>query len=164
VYELGDRVVHRRQGAGEIVGRRGRVVGGAERQYLEIRFAHDDLTMLLPLDEADGLRPVADRAGAKAALAALTAPPSPPAGPQGRTQRDRERLASGDLLVIAALVRDLSHRRHSSRRRLGRSDLEALDRGIALLVAEVSLALDLSPDDARALVEERLARALEGDA
>jgi CarD family transcriptional regulator, regulator of rRNA transcription len=160
VYELGDRVVHRRQGAGEVVGRTGRMVGGAEREYLEIRFAHDDLTMLLPVEEADGLRPVADEASARAALEVLGEPPSPPAGPQGRTQRDRERLSSGDLLVIAALVRDLTHRREGSRRRLGRADLEALDRGMALLVAEIGLALGLSQDEAKALVDERLEEAL----
>ena len=49
-FDVGDRVVHPRQGAGQVVERRSRVIDGRARDYLEIELIAASLRIMVPCD------------------------------------------------------------------------------------------------------------------
>lgn len=112
--EVGSRVVHPRLGPGVVVARGTRRVMGSPGEYVEIDVPHAHVRVAVPADGARrlGLRPVMGRRMLTRVSEVLAARPEEILGPwNARRNGYRERLAAGDLLELAALVRDLHARR-----------------------------------------------------
>lgn len=107
------------------------------------------LLVWVPVDRVDhvGLRPVLDRAGLDRLFAVLRAP-ADPEDPQWsrRYKENTEKLATGDPMVIAAVVRNLMLR--DAARGLSQAEREMLRHARKPLLTEISLALSISEDDA----------------
>lgn len=114
---------------------------------LEVRSSH--LMVWVPLDQVDriGLRPVLDPAGLDALFRVLRAPADQEDAQWSRRFKDNtEKLATGDPLVIAAVVRNLTLRESSDG--LSQAERDMLRHARKPLLTEISLALGISEDDA----------------
>ena len=114
---------------------------------LEVQSSH--LMVWVPVDQVDhvGLRPVLDRPGLDALFGTLRAP-ADEEDPQGsrRYKDNTEKLATGDPLVIAAVVRNLMLRNAAAG--LSQAERDMLRQARRPLLTEISLALGISEDDA----------------
>lgn len=114
---------------------------------LEVRSSH--LMVWVPLDQVErvGLRPVLDRAGLDLLFRVLQAPADKEDVQWSRRFKDNtERLASGDPLVIAAVVRNLMLRDAGDG--LSQAERDMLRHARKPLMTEISLALGISEADA----------------
>jgi CarD family transcriptional regulator len=160
VFEAGDAVVHPHHGAGMVVSRsQRRLLGRAAQSYLEIEFADGALRIMVPCDAARtvGLRPVAGR-GLVARISGVleSSPQSVPGTWSARLKHYRELLKGGDVLTLAAAVRDLAPR--GTRSGLSSSEREFYQRARETLASELRYALDVDLDHAFAYIDERIAR------
>ncbi len=157
-FEVGDRVVRPRHGAGVVVSCERRLLLGSERDYLEIELDHHALRIMLPCESAGavGLRRVIDRRGLARIAAVLEDEPDPvlPSWP-ARQKHHHEKLKDGDVLELAALVRDLAMRDAESG--LPTTERDLYERSRRILVSELRYALDVDPERAGAYIDEHLA-------
>src|SRR5256714_7791699 len=72
-YDIGDQVVYPHHGAGKILKKEMKEVLGEKRQYLTIKILHNDMTVMVPCENAGraGLRRVIDDDAVKKVLAVL---------------------------------------------------------------------------------------------
>nr|MDQ3356475.1 hypothetical protein [Actinomycetota bacterium] len=61
-YEIGDHVVYPHHGAGKVLKKEVRRVLGSEREYLTIKIIHNEMTVMVPCENASkaGLRRIID--------------------------------------------------------------------------------------------------------
>ncbi|WAP50713.1 CarD family transcriptional regulator [Arthrobacter sp. ATA002] len=114
---------------------------------LEVQASH--LMVWVPVDQMDrvGLRPVLDAAGLEALFRVLGAPADQEDVQWSRRFKDNtEKLATGDPLVIAAVVRNLMLRNAADG--LSQAERDMLRQARRPLLTEISLALGISEDDA----------------
>ena len=83
-FEVGDNVVYPHHGAGKVLKKEVRKMFGDEREYLTIKILHNDMTVMVPCENAGiaGLRRVIDEETVKKVLAVLA----------GRRLRDAQEL------------------------------------------------------------------------
>lgn len=153
-FDVGDRVVHPRHGAGEVVERRQRDVEGSQREYMEIELTAPALRIMVPCDAAAavGLRPVSGPRRVRQIVEVLEAAPEG-ADPNysARRKRYQAQLAGGDVLGLAAVIRDLAARAAASALPTGERDLYQRSRRV--LASELSYALGLDAEDAGAFID-----------
>ena len=153
-FDVGDVVVHPRHGAGNVVERRRRVVEGRMRAYLEIELTAASLRLMVPCDavEAVGLRPVVGPRRLRAIVGVLeSAPEGADLNWNARRKHYRAQLDSGDVLALAATIRDLAVRATLS---AGERDLYEHSRRV--LASELSYALGVDAKDAGAFIDEHI--------
>ena len=70
-FELGDNVVYPHHGAGKVQGKEIKEVFGERREYLTIKIIHNDMTVMVPTENAAlaGLRRVIDEETVEKVLA-----------------------------------------------------------------------------------------------
>ena len=157
-FEVGDLVVHPHHGAGVVVSRRRRHLLGGARNYLEIDLAHASLKIMVPCDAAAsvGLRAVVGpRRLARIAAVLEDKPNLSGANWSARQTRYRAKLEGGDVLELAAVVRDLAARAVESG--LSSSERELYERSRGVLVSELRYALGVDAERAAAYIDERVA-------
>jgi CarD family transcriptional regulator len=160
-FRLGAAVVHPRYGAGVVTGRQ-RCITGASRDYLEIRIEHEDMRVLVPEDAVDrvGLRSVMDDGMLSEVLGVLRETPLPVARPwNARHKSYRRRMADGDVLEIAALVRDLEGRSSYHNGLLSTIERQLLHNCRQQLVSELAVAMRLAPEAAEARLDSLVGHA-----
>ena len=153
-FDVGDVVVHPRHGAGNVVERRRRVVEGRARTYLEIELTATSLRIMVPCDaaEAVGLRPVVGPRRLREIVGVLEADPD--GGDRNwsaRRKHYREQLESGDVLALAATIRDLA-----ARARLSTGERDLYQHSRRQLASELSYALGVDAEDAGAFIDEHV--------
>ncbi|MCQ2000959.1 CarD family transcriptional regulator [Arthrobacter zhaoxinii] len=110
---------------------------------LEVQSSH--LMVWVPVDQVDhvGLRPVLDRTGLDTLFGVLRAPADKEDPQWSRRYKDNaEKIATGDPMVIAAVVRNLMLR--EADRGLSQAEREMLRHARRPLLTEISLSLGLS--------------------
>ena len=158
-FDVGDRVVHPRHGAGRVVLRRPRVVEGSARDYLEIELTAASLRIMVPCDAtaAVGLRPVAGPRRVREIVAVLEAEPEgADRNHSARRKHYQAQLEGGDVLALAAVIRDLAARAAASALPTGERDLYQQSRRV--LSSELSYALDVDAEGAGAFIDEHIDR------
>jgi CarD family transcriptional regulator len=122
--------------------------------YLTLDIHANNLTVSVPIENAAriGLRDVLDAEEMESLLAVLRAP-TRFEEPQWsrRIKENREKLKTGSLLTIAAIVRDLSRR--ESDKVLSPAEREMLRDACRPLVIEISLALKISAEEAQVVLD-----------
>ncbi len=160
VFEVGDAVVHPHHGAGMVVSRsRRRLLGRAAQSYLEIEFGDGALRFMVPCDAARtvGLRPVAGRSLlARISDVLESSPQSVPGNWSARLKHYRELVKRGDVLTLAAVIRDLAP--DESRSGLSASERDFYERSREALASELRYALDVDLEHAFGYIDERIAR------
>ena len=156
-FDVGDRVVYPHHGAAVIVKREKRKVEGKSIEYLVLQMAHGELTLRVPVENADdvGLRPPIGAEEVEDLFELLGKKDiREPANWSRRFKNHQEKLKSGDVYQVAEVVRNLALRDQSKGLSAGEKSMFVKARSV--LVSELSFALDVSEEDALSQVEAKL--------
>lgn len=158
VFEVGETVVYPHHGAAKIEEIKMRTIQGEEKMYLKLKVAQGDLTIEVPAENVDlvGVRDVVDQEGLKVVFGVLQAEfTEEPTNWSRRYKANLEKLASGDVIKVAEVVRDLWRRDQD--RGLSAGEKRMLAKARQVLVSELALAQKTSEEDAGELLDETLA-------
>jgi CarD family transcriptional regulator len=157
VYEIGDKVVYPHHGAGKIVKIEQKDVLGQQRDYLTIKILHNDMTVMVPVENADraGLRRVVDRDVVEQVLEVLHGDPTKmPKNWSRRYKHNRDKLKTGDIFEVAEVVRNLAIR-HADKG-LSTGEKQMFSKAKKILASELMYAREYSEDEANDFLERVL--------
>lgn len=159
-FSVGETVVYPHHGAALIEAVETRTIKGVEREYLVLRVEQGDLTVRVPSTNVElvGVREVVGAEGLTEVFDVLRAPHTEePTNWSRRYKANLEKLASGNPLKVAEVVRDLWRR--DRERGLSAGEKRMLTKARDILVGEVALAEASTKDDAEVLLDKVLAEA-----
>jgi len=157
-FNVGETVVYPHHGAALIEAIETRVIKGEERRYLVLKVTQGDLTVRVPADNVDlvGVRDVVNAEGLDRVFDVLRAEHTEePTNWSRRYKANLEKLASGDVIKVAEVVRDLWRRERD--RGLSAGEKRMLAKARQILVSELALAEHTNEDKAEKLLDEVLA-------
>jgi CarD family transcriptional regulator len=157
-FEVGETVVYPHHGAATIVEVKTRVIKGEEKVYLKLNVAQGDLTIEVPADNVDlvGVRDVIGSEGVERVFDVLRAPfVDEPSNWSRRFKANQEKLASGDVIKVSEVVRDLWRRDQD--RGLSAGEKSMLAKARQILTSELALAEHTDEVKAASLLDEVLA-------
>ena len=158
-FEVGDNVVYPHHGAGQVIKKEEKEILGEKRQYLTIKILHNDMTVMVPCENAGkaGLRRVIDEETVKAVLAVLAADVSEmPKNWNRRFKHNRDKIKTGDIYELAEVVRNLAVREQD--KGLSTGEKQMYTRAKKILASELMFALDKDEEEAEAHLDEILSR------
>ena len=159
-FKVGDTVVYPHHGAARIEEIETRSIKGEDKTYLVLKVDKGDLTVRVPADNAElvGVRDVVGQEGLERVFEVLRAPHTEePTNWSRRYKANLEKLASGNPLKVAEVVRDLWRRERE--RGLSAGEKRMLAKARDILVGEVALAEKSTKDGAEILLDKVLAEA-----
>jgi CarD family transcriptional regulator len=157
-FELGDNVVYPHHGAGKVVKKENKKIFGEEREYLTIKILHNDMTVMVPCENAAraGLRRVIDEETVKKVLDVLNDDVSEmPKNWNRRFKHNRDKIKTGDIYELAEVVRNLGLR--ECEKGLSTGEKQMFTRAKKILASELMYALDKDEDAAEAYLDDLLA-------
>jgi len=158
-FTVGETVVYPNHGAAVIEDIETRKIKGEDQLYLVLRIVgQNDLVVRVPACNLDlvGVRDVVDAAGLEKVFGVLRAPHTEePTNWSRRYKANVEKIASGDVIKVAEVVRDLSRR--DADRGLSAGEKRMLARARQILVSELALAEKTEEEQAEARLDEVLA-------
>src|SRR3954454_14708879 len=157
-FECGDNVVYPHHGAGKVLKKEARTMFGRERIYLEIKILHNDMTVMVPSENATkaGLRRVIDEETVKKVLGVLSDEVSEmPKNWNRRFQHNRDKIKTGDIYELAEVVRNLAVREHQ--KGLSTGEKQMYTRAKKILASELMYALEMDEDGAEEHLDNLLA-------
>jgi CarD family transcriptional regulator len=152
-FEIGDNVVYPHHGAGKVIRKELKEVLGERREYLTIKILHNDMTVMVPTENAAlaGLRRVIDEETVKKVLAVLQDECSEmPKNWNRRFKYNRDKIKTGDIYELAEVVRNLAIR--EAQKGLSTGEKQMFTRAKKILASELMYALEMDEDE----VEEHL--------
>ncbi|GAA1799075.1 MULTISPECIES: CarD family transcriptional regulator [Leucobacter] len=158
-FEVGETVVYPHHGAAKIIEVKTRKLGGEEKLFLKLQVNQGDLTIEVPAENCDlvGVRDVIDQEGLEQVFEVLRAPfTEEPTNWSRRYKANLEKLASGDVIKVSEVVRDL-WRRDQEVRSLSAGEKRMLAKARQILVSELALAEKTDEDKASEMLDEVLA-------
>jgi CarD family transcriptional regulator len=157
-FECGDNVVYPHHGAGKVLKKEVRKMFGDEREYLTIKILHNDMTVMVPCENAAlaGLRRVIDEETVKKVLAVLEDDVSEmPKNWNRRFKHNRDKIKTGDIYELAEVVRNLAIREHQ--KGLSTGEKQMFTRAKKILASELMYALDKDEAEAEEHLDNLLA-------
>ena len=158
-FSIGQTVVYPHHGAATIEDINTRTIRGVDRTFLTLRVSQGDMTIQVPADNADlvGVRDVVDEDGLEEVISVLRAPyVEEPTNWSRRYKANLEKLASGDVIKVSEVVRDL-WRRDQEVKSLSAGEKRMLAKARQILVSELALAEKTDEGKASELLDEVLA-------
>jgi CarD family transcriptional regulator len=157
VYTTGDTVVHPRHGVATVSGITTRVDGERRTNFLELAFAATSLKILVPEDSVAevGIRELPTKDEIAAIMAVLEGPCEVPEMWSERSASTTARMRSTELTQAAMVIRDLTLHARRTGKSLSAAENASLQSCLDSVSAELSLVLEVSQDEARALILER---------
>lgn len=160
LFEVGETVVYPHHGAATIIEVKERVIKGETKKYLKLNVTQGDLVIEVPADNVDlvGVRDVIGKDGLERVFDVLRAAfTEEPTNWSRRYKANLEKLASGDVIKVSEVVRDLWRR--DLDRGLSAGEKRMLTKARQVLVGELALAERSDQERADALLDEVLATA-----
>lgn len=158
LFEVGETVVYPHHGAATIIEVKERVIKGETKKYLKLNVTQGDLVIEVPADNVDlvGVRDVIGQEGLDKVFEVLRAPfTEEPTNWSRRYKANLEKLASGDVIKVSEVVRDLWRRDQD--RGLSAGEKRMLAKAKQILVSELALAEKTDEEKAGAILDEVLA-------
>ncbi len=158
LFEVGETVVYPHHGAATIIEVKDRIIKGETKKYLKLNVTQGDLVIEVPADNVDlvGVRDVIGQDGLDRVYDVLRAPfTEEPTNWSRRYKANLEKLASGDVIKVSEVVRDLWRRDQD--RGLSAGEKRMLAKARQILVSEIALALKADEDHASGVLDEVLA-------
>ena len=132
---------------------------GEEREYLTIKILHNDMTVMVPTENAGraGLRRVIEEEAVEKVLSVLRDEVSVmPKNWNRRFKHNRDKIRTGDVYELAEVVRNLSIR--ESEKGLSTGEKQMYTRAKKILASELMYALEMEEGEAEehidTLIEE----------
>jgi CarD family transcriptional regulator len=158
-FAVGDNVVYPHHGAGQVIKKEEKEILGEKRQYLTIKILHNDMTVMVPCENAGkaGLRRVIDEDTVKKVLAVLSDDVSEmPKNWNRRFKHNRDKIKTGDIYELAEVVRNLAVREQD--KGLSTGEKQMYTRAKKILASEMMYALEKTEDEAEAYLDDLLQR------
>ena len=158
LFEVGETVVYPHHGAATITEVKMRIIKGEEKLYLKLNVTQGDLTIEVPAENVDlvGVRDVIGQDGLDKVFEVLRAPfTEEPTNWSRRYKANLEKLASGDVIKVSEVVRDLWRRDQD--RGLSAGEKRMLAKARQILISELALAEKTDEDRASDVLDEVLA-------
>jgi CarD family transcriptional regulator len=159
-FAVGDNVVYPHHGAGQVIKKEDKEILGEKRQYLTIKILHNDMTVMVPCENAGkaGLRRVIDEETVKKVLSVLSDDVSEmPKNWNRRFKHNRDKIKTGDIYELAEVVRNLAVREQD--KGLSTGEKQMYTRAKKILASEMMYALEKTEDEAEAYLDDLLQRA-----
>ena len=157
-FEVGETVVYPHHGAAEIIEVSKKTVRGESQTYLKLRVAQGDLIIQVPAANVEmvGVRDVIDKKGVKQVFDVLRAEfVEEPTNWSRRYKANLEKLASGDVVKVSEVVRNLWRRDQD--RGLSAGEKRMLAKARQILISELALARKVDEEKASAELDKVLA-------
>ena len=157
-FEVGETVVYPHHGAATISEVKIRVIKGEEKTFLKLNVAQGDLVIEVPADNVDlvGVRDVIGQDGLDRVFEVLRAPiTEEPTNWSRRYKSNLEKLASGDVIKVSEVVRDLWRRDQD--RGLSAGEKRMLAKARQILVSQLALAEKTDEEKAGDVLDKVLA-------
>jgi len=158
LFEVGETVVYPHHGAATIVEVKKRVIKGHEKLYLKLNVKQGDLVIEVPAENVDlvGVRDVIGKDDLDRVFEVLRAPfVEEPTNWSRRFKANGEKLASGDVIKVSEVVRDLWRRDQD--RGLSAGEKSMLAKARQILTSELALAEKTDEKKAASILDEVLA-------
>jgi CarD family transcriptional regulator len=143
-FEVGQSVVYPHHGAGKVLRKEMKDVLGESREYLTIKILHNDMTVMVPTQNAAvaGLRPIIDEETVEKVLAVLGDECSEmPKNWNRRFKHNRDKIKTGDIYELAEVVRNLAIR--EAEKGLSTGEKQMFTRAKKILASELMYALEM---------------------
>ena len=162
-FEVGDNVVYPHHGAGKVLKKEQKEIFGERREYLTIKILHNDMTVMVPTDNAGkaGLRRVIDEETVQKVLGVLSDEVSEmPKNWNRRFKHNRDKIKTGDIYELAEVVRNLAIR--EAQKGLSTGEKQMFTRAKKILASELMYALEMGEEEAEEHLDEILSRSADG--
>ena len=146
-------------GAGQVIKKEEKDILGEKRQYLTIKILHNDMTVMVPCENAGkaGLRRVIDEETVKKVLSVLSDDVSEmPKNWNRRFKHNRDKIKTGDIYELAEVVRNLAIREQD--KGLSTGEKQMFTRAKKILASELMYALEMGEEQAEAHLDDLLQR------
>ena len=156
-YEVGDFVVYPHHGAGVVMKKETKDLLGEKRDYLTIKILHNDMTVMVPCENAAkaGLRRVIDDEAVAKVLAVLRDDVSQmPKNWNRRFKHNRDKIKTGDVYELAEVVRNLAIR--ESDKGLSTGEKQMFVKAKKILASELMYAKSMDEEECAEWLEEVL--------
>lgn len=157
-FKVGETVVYPHHGAATIEEITKRMFGGEEKTYLTLRVTTGDLTIQVPAENVElvGVRDVVDEEGFEEVMDTLREENTEePSNWSRRYKANQEKIATGDPVRVAEVVRDLSRR--DALKGLSAGEKRMLSKARQILTSELALSREIEEDVANERLDEILA-------
>ena len=145
---IGDKVVYPMHGAGEITGIEEQEVGGVTQSYYILRLPMGSMKLMLPVDKIEeiGLRDIIDKSRLEELKEVLSGESDMAQGSWNkRFHLTLDRLKTGDVLEVAAVVRNLT--RQNLKKKIPSGERRLMDLSRQILISELVYVLNKNPDE-----------------
>ena len=152
-------MVYPHHGAGQVIKKEEKDILGEKRQYLTIKILHNDMTVMVPCENAGkaGLRRVIDEETVKKVLSVLSDDVSEmPKNWNRRFKHNRDKIKTGDIYELAEVVRNLAIREQD--KGLSTGEKQMFTRAKKILASELMYALEMGEEQAEEHLDELLQR------
>ena len=146
-------------GAGQVIKKEEKDILGEKRQYLTIKILHNDMTVMVPCENAGkaGLRRVIDEETVKKVLSVLSDDVSEmPKNWNRRFKHNRDKIKTGDIYELAEVVRNLAIREQDTG--LSTGEKQMFTRAKKILASELMYALEMGEEQAEDHLDDLLQR------
>ncbi len=153
-FSVGDNVVYPHHGAGQVIKKEEKEILGEVRQYLTIKILHNDMTVMVPCENAGkaGLRRIIDADTVKKVLGVLSDDISEmPKNWNRRFKHNRDKIRTGDVYELAEVVRNLAIR--EADKGLSTGEKQMFTRAKKILASELMYALEMEEGEAEAHID-----------
>ncbi len=157
-FEVGETVVYPHHGAAKITKIAKKTVRGETKEYLTLMVTQSELEIHVPKENVEkvGVRDVIDKKGVKEVFDVLQAEfVEEPTNWSRRYKANLEKLASGDVVKVSEVVRDLWRRDQD--RGLSAGEKRMLAKARQILISELALARKTDEEKASAELDKVLA-------
>ena len=148
-FAIGQTVVYPHHGAAKIEEISIRTIRGEEKTYLTLRVSQGDLTIQVPAENVDLV-------GVRDAYI------EEPTNWSRRYKANQEKIATGDIVKVSEVVRDLTRR--DDQKKLSTGEKRMLTKARQILTSELALARGIDKTAAAARLDEVLAEGYDATA
>ena len=152
-------MVYPHHGAGQVIKKEEKDILGEKRQYLTIKILHNDMTVMVPCENAGkaGLRRVIDEETVKKVLSVLSDDVSEmPKNWNRRFKHNRDKIKTGDIYELAEVVRNLAIREQD--KGLSTGEKQMFTRAKKILASELMYAREMGEEQAEDHLDDLLQR------
>lgn len=155
MFNIGDRIVYPMHGAGIIENEETKEILGEERRYFIMRMPIGDMKVMVPVDNVEevGVREIINKEEMEEVIDVLKGNRTDmPQNWNRRYRLNMDRIKSGDIYEIAAVVRNLMLL--DSEKGLSTGERKMLNDAKQMLVSEMVLVCELDVEEVEELVAE----------